>query len=198
MEVVILSVFFEWSAPFILFYVVTALWILEFALFPSKAKDGDFEERMTFKRILYTILFVIVATIGLTFFGWFTLVGAAQDVLRIVGITLYVLGLLLRYVSTIYLGRHFTRNVDVSGEMELISTGPYRFLRHPLYLGLFLLTFAVPIFFANFLVMALAVILMGRVINQRMTLEEREMERVLGDRYREWKQVRYRFIPFIY
>jgi protein-S-isoprenylcysteine O-methyltransferase Ste14 len=88
--------------------------------------------------------------------------------------------------------------VAVSADQTLISHGPYRFLRHPLYVGLFLLTVSVPLFFKNIPILLLSMLYMGYLLNQRMRVEEQAMERILGERYRVWKAKRYRFIPFIY
>jgi protein-S-isoprenylcysteine O-methyltransferase Ste14 len=104
----------------------------------------------------------------------------------------------LRYISILYLGKHFTRDVEVSKTQTLISKGPYRWLRHPLYLGLFLLTISVPLFFQNWLMTILSSIAMFFMLNHRMNIEETLMEDVIGNTYIEWKKTRYRFIPWIY
>ncbi len=192
-----MEIFFKLELPYILFYVITFFWILEFIVFPSKYESDDYSEKKSFLIILAIIISTITATIITTFLGWFTL-SLDTPVFRIVGILFYTLGILLRYISTLYLGRYFTRNVEVSKDQTLISHGPYRILRHPLYLGLFLLLISVPLFFANWGMFILGTLAIGYVLNQRMKIEEASMEKVLGKTYQEWKSKRYRFIPFIY
>ena len=143
-----LSFFFVNAWPYYLFYVVTILWIAEFVIFPSHLKKQSKQEKKSFFFILQFILLIILLNF---FLGWLQ-IGTldnqfTQNILNYVGITLYILGLLLRYVSIIHLGRFFTRNVAVSDTHELISSGPYKILRHPLYLGLFLLSTSVPFLF---------------------------------------------------
>jgi protein-S-isoprenylcysteine O-methyltransferase Ste14 len=81
--------------------------------------------------------------------------------------------------------------------MNLVSTGPYQYLRHPLYLGLFLITLAFPIFVGNWLalVMGLPLLLIG--FSWRMKVEELALTKI-NPQYAEWLKQRYRFIPFIY
>jgi len=194
-----LSFFFVNAWPYYLFYVVTILWIAEFVIFPSHLKKQSKQEKKSFFFILQFILLIILLNF---FLGWLQ-IGTldnqfTQNILNYVGITLYILGLLLRYVSIIHLGRFFTRNVAVSESHELISSGPYKILRHPLYLGLFLLSTSVPLFFSNIILTPIAYLLMGYILNHRMTLEEHILESSLGQTYKNWKKSRYKFIPFIY
>lgn len=184
--------------PYVLFYVVTVFWVLEFILFPSKFKSDDFKEKRTFRVILLGIVLTVLVNNVTVLFTPFYLDNTVGNALRIVAMVTYPLGLALRYISTWTLGDYFTRDVAVSEDQRLISHGPYRFLRHPLYVGLFLLTVSVPLFFKNIPVLFLSMLYMGYVLNQRMRVEEAAMERILGDRYRAWKTKRYRFIPFIY
>jgi protein-S-isoprenylcysteine O-methyltransferase Ste14 len=194
-----LSFFFINAWPYYLFYVVTILWIAEFVIFPSHLKKQSKQEKKSFFFILQFILLIILLNF---FLGWLQ-IGTldnqfTQNILNYVGITLYILGLLLRYVSIIHLGRFFTRNVAVSESHELISSGPYKILRHPLYLGLFLLSTSVPLFFSNIILTPIAYLLMGYILNHRMTLEEHILESSLGQTYKNWKKSRYKFIPFIF
>ena len=145
-----LSFFFVNTWPYYLFYFVTILWIGEFFIFPSHLQKQNKEERKSFFFILLFILIIILLNF---IFGMFQ-IGNIQDqmireLFNYVGIILYIIGLILRYVSIMHLGRFFTRNVVVSEQHELISTGPYKILRHPLYLGLFLLSTSVTLFFSN-------------------------------------------------
>ena len=194
-----LSFFFVNAWPYYLFYSVTVLWIAEFVIFPSHLKKQSKQEKKSFFFILQFILIIIVLNfiLGLMNIGILES-DQTRALFNYIGITLYVIGLSLRYISIIHLGRFFTRHVAVSDTHELISSGPYKILRHPLYLGLFLLSTSVPLFFSNILLTPLAYVLMGYILNHRMVIEEHILETNLGQTYSTWKQSRYKFIPFIY
>jgi protein-S-isoprenylcysteine O-methyltransferase Ste14 len=191
-----MAVLFQFDKiTFFMFYIITFLWIIEFALFPSKHESTA--EKKSFFKILAVILISHLLTIFFTLLGWFRLASDTK-IFEIIALILYGTGLSLRYISIFYLGRYFTRNVHVEDSHELISKGPYKFLRHPLYLGLLLLTISVPIFFANGMMMIFSTVLMFWILNRRMSIEESLMEHKLGSTYLLWKNSRYRFIPFIY
>ena len=185
------------QVTYIVFYLITFLWIAEFWVFPSQYKGKDRNETKTFLKILGVILFSHTVTILLTVFGLFRVDDSNQWMMMISMVT-YPLGVLLRYVSIIYLGKHFTRDVEVSKTQELVSKGPYRLLRHPSYLGLFLLTISVPLFFQNWLMIIISSVSIFLILNQRMQIEEKLMTDVIGKNYTTWKRKRYRFIPWIY
>lgn len=190
-----LSFFFNNSWAYYAFYIITIIWILEFIIFPNKHKKANYEERRSFFKILALVLVTIVLNF---LFGYFNLLLVPNHVLKYIAITLYSLGLLLRLTSIVYLGRSFTRHVQVDQKHYLVSKGPYRYLRHPLYLGLFLLTVSVPLFFGNLLIFSLSVLYMFYILNQRMILEEAALEMTIGAYYTDWKELRYRFIPYIF
>src|SRR5689334_15245567 len=56
------------------------------------------------------------------------------------GVVLFVLGIIIRWLAIIQLGRFFTVNVTIAEDHELVTTGVYRYVRHPSYSGT-LLTF---------------------------------------------------------
>jgi hypothetical protein len=57
----------------------------------------------------------------------------------IVGLTLAWIGMLLRLSAVLTLGRLFTTTVVVRQEQAVVTGGPYRFVRHPSYLGVLIL-----------------------------------------------------------
>ena len=190
-----LSFFFNNHWTYYVFYIVTVLWLLEFIVFPNKHKQSTYQEKKTFFYILGLILLTVILNFIFGYFGWFIV---TTTWLPYVAISLYTLGFLLRVKSIIYLGKFFTRHVQVQEKHALVSKGPYLLLRHPLYLGLFLLTVNVPLFFGNVLLSIISMLWMGYILNQRMLIEEQALEMSLGASYTLWKEKRYRFIPFIY
>jgi protein-S-isoprenylcysteine O-methyltransferase Ste14 len=190
--------FFTLEPHNILFYIITLLWNLEFVIFRSKFKGENYSDKQSFKTILVVVVTIIAGSIGYNLLGLFVLPEATFIYFNYFGIFLYIVGITLRYSASIKLGKYFTRDVEVSSNQELISTGPYRFLAHPLYLGLFLLVLAVPVYFGQLVWIFGALFFFGRVILNRMKSEEKALEASLGETYVTWRSKRYRFIPWVY
>ena len=181
-----------------LFYLANLLWILEFVFFRNKKRLGRFQEKKSFWFLIFAISFVIFSTIQLSANNLGKMnVSDIYPFFQILALGFYLIGLLLRYRGSKALGENFTRHVAVSTSMNLVSSGPYQYLRHPLYLGLFLITLAFPIFVGNWLalVMGLPLLLIG--FSWRMKVEELALTKI-NPQYAEWLKQRYRFIPFIY
>ena len=103
----------------------------------SKIPDGG-KDRLTLP-LLWTVIF------GSIFAGMFLRAALPQgrlphgQVFYLIGLVLFVLGLIVRWVAIIHLGRFFTVNVAIAHDHQLITTGPYRYVRHPSYTGTLLI-----------------------------------------------------------
>ena len=82
-------------------------------------------------------LLVVVAFILLRVFKVHTLAvhGLA---LHVVGVILFASGLAFAVWARIYLGRNWGMPMTKKDEPELVTSGPYRFVRHPIYSGMLL------------------------------------------------------------
>jgi protein-S-isoprenylcysteine O-methyltransferase Ste14 len=182
----------------VIFYVANLLWILEFVFFRNKKRMGRFQEKKSFWFLIFAISFVIISTIQLSANDWGTI--NTTDLypgFQILALSLYLIGLGLRYLGSKALGENFTRHVAVSSSMKLVSTGPYQYLRHPLYLGLFLITLGFPIYVGNWLALVVGLPLLFIGFSWRMKVEELALTKIHPS-YAQWLKQRYRFVPFIY
>lgn len=80
--------------------------------------------------------------------------------------------------------------------MPLQMTGPYKFVRHPIYLGWIAIVFAAPDMNANRLAFA-AISTLYLVV--ATPIEERSLRQAFGESYREYqRKVRWRIVPGVY
>jgi protein-S-isoprenylcysteine O-methyltransferase Ste14 len=61
-----------------------------------------------------------------------------SDAVSLVGIVLVIAGLGFAIWARVHLGRNWSGSVTVKQDHALITTGPYRHVRHPIYTGLLL------------------------------------------------------------
>ena len=87
--------------------------------------------------------------------------------------------------------------IQVERKQHVVSTGVYRFVRHPMYLGALLLFAGTPLLLGSFaglaIAAALAIFLGLRIVGEERLLDD-ELEGYTDYR----RKVRYRLIPLIW
>jgi protein-S-isoprenylcysteine O-methyltransferase Ste14 len=115
--------------------------------------------------------------------------------LRMAGVLVMWLGLALRVWAIAALGSGFRTTVEVEPGQAIVSGGPYRWIRHPSYAGLLLIVAGFGAALGNWLSLAACVVLPLPAIVCRIHVEEAELNRVLGQAYREYQSDRARMVP---
>jgi protein-S-isoprenylcysteine O-methyltransferase Ste14 len=114
------------------------------------------------------------------------------------GFVVMVAGMVIRKVAIQTLDRHFTYQLSLREDHQLIETGIYRILRHPSYtgtllegLGMLLVGRSLP---------ALCLFLLGAIIlfTWRIRREESWMIAHFGDAYRAYQARTWRLLPWVF
>jgi protein-S-isoprenylcysteine O-methyltransferase Ste14 len=114
--------------------------------------------------------------------------------LRWVGVGLGVVGALLVAWTFHTLGRNLTDTVVTRREHTLVTSGPYRWVRHPFYCAFVLLVIANALAAANWFLFATgAAAFILLVVRTRR--EEENLVRRFGDAYRQYMARTGRFFP---
>ena len=117
-----------------------------------------------------------------------------SDSLDITAILITITGMLFAVWARIFLGRNWSSAPMIREQHELIRSGPYRLVRHPIYTGILLAM--VGTFLANGKVRGLLAVLLvwlGWTIKSRM--EEEFMVRTFGARYEEYRRTTGALVP---
>jgi protein-S-isoprenylcysteine O-methyltransferase Ste14 len=117
---------------------------------------------------------------------------------RVVGVIVMWLGLAIRGWAIATLGSAFRTTVEVDPGQAVVSTGPYKRVRHPSYSGLLLIVAGFGLAVGNWLALAICLVLPLPAVLRRITVEEAELSRVLGDPYREYQTHTDRLIPGVW
>jgi protein-S-isoprenylcysteine O-methyltransferase Ste14 len=113
------------------------------------------------------------------------------------GIFLMVIGIIVRQWAIFILGRFFTLTISVTKNQNVIDYGPYRFIRHPSYLGLYLTAIGIGIASGSWGGILVIISLFGLAIGYRIHVEEKFLISELGDDYVQYMKRTKRLIPFI-
>jgi protein-S-isoprenylcysteine O-methyltransferase Ste14 len=116
----------------------------------------------------------------------------------VAGLIMIVACIGLRAWSIITLGRFFQYAIRIQSGQTVVTSGPYRFVRHPSYTGLMLgvAGFALASGDVWSLVAAAGLTAIGLTV--RIRVEERQLRQALGADYDEFAARHERFIPGIF
>ncbi|MBH0231632.1 methyltransferase family protein [Halobacillus yeomjeoni] len=180
----------------ILFLSVTALWVGEFLVFRNQnSREGGQLERKSYSIILVAVVATVVLTLGMREIDLWVVTSAF---VWWAGLLLYTIGVFLRYWGIIHLKDQFTRDVSVRKGDRLVSSGPYRKLRHPLYTGLFFIVIGFCLGVGSLLGALIFGFVTFNALLHRIRIEEAMLVEGHGDMYVNWCKSRYRLIPFVY
>lgn len=114
----------------------------------------------------------------------------------IAGAVMLALGLLFSVWARVHLGRNWSATVTVKQDHELVQTGPYRFVRHPIYTGILLALVGTAV--ARGDVQGLVAVLIAcAAFWRKLRLEERWMQETFGDAYARYRARVAALIPYL-
>ena len=110
-----------------------------------------------------------------------------------VGLGAVVAGLM--WWTMVALGGNYRGTTGLHANHELVTHGPYRFVRHPMQAVAPLISIVLFSLSANWVVGTGALVLIGTISIVRAPIEERELIDRFGDEYRGYMQSTGRFFP---
>jgi methyltransferase len=109
-------------------------------------------------------------------------------------LALFALANLLRFWVIATLGVHWNVRVVRSMPLGVVTTGPYRFVRHPNYLAVFVELAALPLVHGAYLTAMIGAALHALILRRRVALEESVL--MTDDAYRRAFVGKPRFVPW--
>ena len=163
----------------------------------SRSRTGTKQDRST----LGVIWMVIMVSIGAGVYVAMRWPAAALPngkMFAVVGVILFVAGLLLRWWAIVTLGRFFTVDVTIEKDHELVERGPFRLVRHPSYTGVLLAFVGFALTLRNWAALLIVLVPIFAAFIRRMNVEEEALSKALGSRYADYMRRTKRLVPFIY
>jgi protein-S-isoprenylcysteine O-methyltransferase Ste14 len=177
-----------------------------FALLEQRVRARSWRNRGQGTREDHGSLFVVMVAISAGIAGGLALAsgvhGATISVARwpvfAFGVALMATGVVLRQWSVTLLGEHFTVDVRVHPDQEVVDAGPYRFVRHPSYTGLLLTLAGMGLALGNWAGLAALIVFPAAGVVFRIHAEERALLAGIGEPYRRFAAGRARLVPGVW
>jgi protein-S-isoprenylcysteine O-methyltransferase Ste14 len=161
------------------------------------AKDASSKDSGSLKVIVAGMWVALLIAYPLAFVKEWSFPDRWQLPLFVVGVLLIVLGSLLRRYCWRTLGEYFTGDVKAKPDQPVITTGPYRWVRHPSYTAGMMMFIGIGLALGSWFSFALLTIATIATYAYRVAVEERVLLATIGEPYRSYMKERKRFIPYI-
>lgn len=180
----------------LLIIAAACLWLSQPAFSTTETKRDQQSDRFSILVILLMSCLSVVSAVV----EWAYLNNAQElsVVLTWLGALLLLGGITIRVWAIQTLGKHFTATVTLTDDHRLVRSGPYRWVRHPSYLGAFMAIVGAPAFLNAVWAILVAVVAMSIAYYLRIGVEEKMLSSYFGEQYGDYKKQTKRIIPFIW
>ncbi len=158
----------------------------------SKIRDKGTETQIIWS-VFITQLFIVVEAAYLRFPDSVT-----WDIFTGAFLLIMIFGLAIRTWAIYTLGNYFTMHLSIQKEHKIIRQGPYKYVRHPSYVGAFFTFLGTAVFMHAWFSLILAAIVLPVAWLRRIHYEEKLLLDELGEEYKLYCKSVKRAIPFIW
>ncbi|HEY6452842.1 MAG TPA: isoprenylcysteine carboxylmethyltransferase family protein [Steroidobacteraceae bacterium] len=184
-------------------FLIPAMWLAWLVFWRISAADVKATQRFepAWSRALHFVPLLLAAILlaiapephGGWLFQHFLPRGAAKFW---TGAGLTAAGIAFACWARVHLGRNWSGAVSVKQDHELIRSGPYALVRHPIYSGLLLGVLGTVIALGQWRgVLALVIVLLA--LWRKLRLEERWMSETFGEKYQRYREHTAALIPYL-
>jgi protein-S-isoprenylcysteine O-methyltransferase Ste14 len=153
--------------------------------------------RVPWSRELRIRAVIVVVVILLLRLGVFRGHGLNTDPWRAgLGLVLFAFGLGLAIWARVHIGRNWGTPMTQKEEPELVTSGPYHLVRHPIYSGILVASVGTAV--ALSWLWLIAVALAGTYFLYSATVEERYLTEQFPDTYPTYKHATKMLVPFVF
>jgi protein-S-isoprenylcysteine O-methyltransferase Ste14 len=153
---------------------------------------GQVNERATFLALF--ISGTLVVTLSLV--EYLVRHTGFHPVTFVVGLIVTALSFAVRAAAVRALGRMWSVHIEIRREHELVKSGPFGWVRHPIYLAAILELVGAMIFLNSLYTWIVFWVLFVPSLFARIRLEERAMIAQFGDSYRSYRQTTPAVLPW--
>jgi protein-S-isoprenylcysteine O-methyltransferase Ste14 len=163
----------------------------------GKGEESKLNRRESVVRVVLVILLYLALAL-IPFADRQGIVGVEEyPALRWIGVVSSALGYILVFWSGLALGRQYSAEVTIQKDHRLITSGPYRWIRHPRYLGVLLLAAGISLAFRSWIGLAALAPLLA-VLLLRIHDEEALLGREFGGEWQAYQKTSWLLIPGVF
>ena len=191
------EIFWKWS-----FLVLLIGWFFIRSFFGKKSLKAGSKNKKRSYLDQFLLFLNIISMIFLPLFVVFTtkLDFASMglpDIVRWAALIIYALNLVFFVWCHKALGENWSNALEIKKDHKLVQSGPYKRIRHPMYLHFWLLIASQGLLLDNWIVLAYGILAYGILYFLRVAKEEEMMIEEFGEKYKEYMKRTGRLFPKI-
>jgi protein-S-isoprenylcysteine O-methyltransferase Ste14 len=191
---------FHHPITIVVWYVTYAVWFIPEIILSRRRHSEDAQPADRGSKIV--VITAVNLAIILGFVAAFKVPSLSLEahwkILFTAGIAVWLLGILFRWYSIFTLGRFFTTEIMIAKNQQVVERGPYRWLRHPAYLGSLVAMIGFGMTLANWLALIVPAFCVAMAYAYRIPIEEQTLVSYLGSDYSNYMQRTWRLIPYVF
>jgi len=166
-----------------------------FVVFRYKTSAAENRDRFSLKLLLIGGMLTLWFGIGLAY----SPIGAIDNTaVQMAGLVILAIGIVVRTSAIAQLGRFHTPNVAVRTDHQLRTTGLYRLVRHPSYLGALIAYLGFSLGLGNWMSVGVIMTITTPLYLYRIHEEDAALLDAFGEPYRAYCARTKRLIPWVY
>jgi protein-S-isoprenylcysteine O-methyltransferase Ste14 len=142
------------------------------------------------------IIIIFVLILSRIYFSQILIIPPTKIVL-IIGTTLCGLGIAFAIWARWHLGKNWSNQPSIQEDHKLVTSGPYRFVRHPIYTGI-LFAFIGSTLVNDTVAWLVMLVFIVSTFIWRIDKEEKFMMELFSDQYSKYKKYTKKLIPFFW
>ena len=203
---------FDWIVVFIVVIPFVYIIVITLSEWFSALRKGQavtlLPERKGGPWSLWTQLAMVILglfiCVPLFYYLWiplFDLPANTSQLLGILGLSVYIIGMAFMFWARRTLGKNWgistSMQVKLHDDHELVQSGPYAFLRHPMYFGAWVFMFGLLMLYPKWVILVLTTSMLAS-LSMRARREEAALAERFGNAWTEYKQRTKFLIPLFH
>jgi len=180
------------TCAIVYFLIAVSIYRVKSTLITTGNKKGRISHAWTL--YILTFLHILVGVVAII--EYFYRVTHINYLITAIGLVSFTIGVTGRFWALNTLGKYHSPQIEIREDQPLITSGPYRYMRHPIYFFTIFEVLGCALIPNAFLAFLIALCAYTPLLLYRLLLEEKTLMQTFGSAYLKYKETVPCLIPF--
>jgi protein-S-isoprenylcysteine O-methyltransferase Ste14 len=180
------------TCAIVYFLIAVSIYRVKSTLITTGNKKGHISHAWTL--YILTFLHILVGVVAII--EYFYKVTHINYLITTIGLVSFTIGVTGRFWALNTLGKYHSPQIEIREDQPLITSGPYRYMRHPIYFFTIFEVLGCALIPNAFFAFLIALCAYTPLLLYRLLLEEKTLMQTFGSAYLKYKETVPCLIPF--